>query len=101
MLMMKGDETEKTEGRKGIEEIIGKCGVVGGSAARVRKYLESGGAGGGGGGRKEHVPATAKGSAGAKATAKNQKSKKPKNDLTGLNDTLGGGGGKRKGRRKQ
>lgn len=94
-MMLKGDEDEKEEGRKGVEELISSTGLVGGSASRVRSYLVDG--------PKKVAPAKPAASA-PPPTQQNKKpvpKKKKANDLSALDDTLGGDAKKGRGRRKK
>jgi len=101
LMMMKGDEDDKSEAKKGIEEIVKLCGLVGGSAAKVRKYLETGGKRAGGVRAGVGAVAYSKGGKKKKNDGHTTKSTKKANDLSSLERTLGGSGTKTKGRRKK
>jgi len=102
LLMNTGDEDDKAEGQKGVDELIKRCGLIGGSAMKVRKYLEGGKKVSGddakrGGKKKPHNSVEAPST---KAPSGKPKTKQKKKDnLSALENSLGGGGGKSKGRR--
>jgi len=101
LLMNQGDENEKAEGQKGIEELVKACGLIGGSAVKVQKYLEGGWKGRVGNAKlgETKKPWNSAATPATKVASTKPKTKQKKNDLSDLEASLGGGGLKAKGRR--
>ena len=101
LLMNQGNENEKAEGQKGIEELIKVCGLMGGSGVKVRKYLEGGLKGRVGNPKLGEIkkPRNSSATPASKAVITKPKSKQKKQDLSDLEASLGGGSLKSKGRR--
>jgi len=95
LLMYKGDEDDKAEAEKGAQELIKHCRLLGGSAVKVRKYLqgEISGDDAKRGGKKSPLRSATK----ARGVRPKSKQKK-KHDLSTLENSLGSVGMKAKGR---
>jgi len=86
IMAMAKEEGEKEEAEKGVQSVLEKVGLVGGSMSKVRRYLMDGGkvAPGGGGGK-----AKAKAQAAPPAVVVKKKKEKKKDDLSLLDAPVG------------